>query len=54
MITTRKKGCRGRTISRMAWKGKSFYQPRGEGREKPIAERLAWIAEASGTERVAA
>jgi putative ATPase len=21
-----------------------FYQPRGEGREKPIAERLAWIA----------
>ncbi|MAU66526.1 replication-associated recombination protein A [Hyphomonas sp.] len=22
----------------------TFYQPRGEGREKPIAERLAWIA----------
>ena len=22
----------------------SFYQPKGEGREKPIAERLAWIA----------
>ena len=21
-----------------------FYQPKGEGREKPIAERLAWIA----------
>ena len=22
----------------------TFYQPKGEGREKPIAERLAWIA----------